>query len=281
MNELQKKQIAAELRLYCERHGSQNKAARTLKGVSSATISQALNGNWELIKAEMWRSIAAQIGVSGDEWVSVDTTTFQDLSNFLGDAQVYSNVFAITAPAGTGKSYALKQYGMANPNAYLLSCNEYWNRKTFMQELLTAMGRDFSGYTVNEMMGEVVANLKKQNSPLIMLDEADKLSDQVMYFFITLYNQLEDHCGIVLCATDHLAKRIKRGIKLNKKGYNEIYSRIGRKFIELVSLGVADIAAICKANGIEDGKVIKEIVSDCEGDLRRVKRKIHGRKRNG
>jgi hypothetical protein len=112
-------------------------------------------------------------------------------------------------------------------------------------------------------------------SPLLILDEADKLSDQVLYFFITLYNQLEDHCGIVLIATDHLQKRINRGLKLNRKGYKEIYSRIGRKFVELHGVGSTDVAQICMANGINDTKQIKEIYNDCEGDLRRVKRKIH------
>ena len=140
------------------------------------------------------------------------------------------------------------------------------------------MGRDYSGYTVNEMMGEVVRALKTQQHPLIIMDEADKLSDQVLYFFITLYNQLEDHCAIVLCATDHLAKRIKRGLKLNKKGYKEIYSRIGRKFIELEGLNTSDITSVCVANGITDKVRIREVIEDSEYDLRRVKRKIQGLK---
>ena len=44
----------------------------------------------------------------------------------------------------------------------------------------------------------------------MVLDEADKLSDQVLYFFISLYNKLEDRVGIILCATDYLEKRIKK-----------------------------------------------------------------------
>jgi hypothetical protein len=112
------------------------------------------------------------------------------------------------------------------------------------------------------------------------MDEADKLSDQVLYFFITLYNQLEGHCGIVLAATPHLEKRIKRGIKLNKKGYTEIFSRLGRKFIELKGVCFSDVKAICQANGVNGATGIKEIWDDCEGDLRRVKRKIHAWKKS-
>lgn len=278
MTTLNKEQIKSKLAEYCARYESQNKAANSLKGVSSATISQVLNDNWSLISDEMWRKIGSQIGYTSDEWVIVETRDFRLLNGLLADAQNNSNVFAVTGSAGTGKTLTLRNFAEANKRVFLLSCNEYWNRKMFLQELLTAMGKDYSGYTVGEMMYEAVKGLKMMESPLLILDEADKLSDQVLYFFITLYNQLEDHCGIVLVATSHLEKRIKRGIKLNKKGYTEIYSRIGRKFIELKGVGSSDVRAICSANGIDSPSAIKDIYEDSEGDLRRVKRKIHAKR---
>lgn len=261
--------------MYCERIGSQNKAAHSLKGVSSAVISKVLNSDWDLIADEMWRNIATQISYSPDQWVVVQTRDYQLLNYLLTDAQQHSNVLAVVGEAGTGKTNALKEYSNANKRVFNLSCNEYWNRKMFMQELLSAMGRDYSGYTVGEMMQEIVSKLKVMERPLIILDEADKLSDNVLYFFISLYNKLEDHCGIILCATDHLEKRIKRGLKLNKKGYKEIYSRIGRRFIQLQGVTSRDITEVCIANGIADRASIKEVIDDSEGDLRRVKRKIH------
>ena len=275
MTNLNKEQIKLKLAEYCARFESQNKAANSMKGVSSATISQVLNNNWDLISDEMWRKIAAQIGFSSNDWQVVETRDFRLLTALLTDAQQNSNVFAVTGDAGTGKTKALQTYAEANRRVYFLQCNEFWNRKQFLQELLSTMGKDHSGYTVGEMMGEVVRLLKTQETPLIILDEADKLADNVLYFFITLYNVLEDHAGIVMVATGHLEKRIKRGIKLNKKGYTEIYSRIGRKFIELKGLGSVDVKAICQANGVSENADIKEIWEDCEGDLRRVKRKIH------
>lgn len=278
MTNATKKQITQELERYIARYDSQAQAANTLKGVSSATVSQMVNHNWEKIKDEMFRTVSTQIGYNPNKWEVVETRDFKTVSKLLADAQQYHNVFAITGEAGSGKSVALRNYANNNKRAHLLQCNEYWNRKYFLAELLTSMGRDCSGLTVSEMMQEVVRVLKKQDSPLIIMDEADKLSDQVLYFFITLYNQLEDHCGIVLAATDHLDKRIKKGLRLNKKGYKEIYSRIGRKCIELKGVGITDITQVCAANGIDGRKTIKEIIEDCEGDLRRVKRKIHALK---
>jgi len=277
ITEIEKQQIIEKLQEYCNRYESQNKAAKSLKDVSSATISQALANNWELISDEMWRNLAAQTGYNAAEWVGVETSVYKKIKALLADAQKFSNVFALTAPAGSGKTFTQKEFQENNKRTYLVCCNEFWNRKLFLQDLLSTMGKDSFG-TVGEMMQDVVKSLKKQEKPLLILDEADKLSDQVLYFFITLYNQLEDSCGMILSATDHLDKRIRRGLKLNRKGYNEIYSRIGRRCIDLKSITSSDIASVCIANGVTDKTTIKEIVLDSENDLRRVKRMIHAKK---
>ena len=279
MENLKKQQIANALRTYCDRYASQNKAANSLKNVSAATISQMLNGNWDLIKDEMWRNVAAQIGYKDDKWEAVETGNYTRMITLLSDVKEHSLVMGICGDAGSGKTFACKQYAASTKGVYLLCCNEYWNRKLFLTTLLTALGRDYTGFTVGEMMEEAVHSLKSQDCPLIILDEADKLSDQVLYFFITLYNQLEDECGIVLCATSHLEKRILRGIKLNKKGYNEIWSRLGRKCVQLKGVSAADVAVICSVNGITDNKAVEAVIADCESDLRRVKRRIHAENR--
>ena len=133
----------------------------------------------------------------------------------------------------------------------------------------------------SEMMDDIVDTLKRKDAPLIVLDEADKLTDQVLYFFISLYNQLEGHCGIILTATSFLKKRIERGVRLNRKGYAEIYSRIGRKFVALPLLNSEDIAAVCVANGVSDAKSINSIIDEAEGDLRRVKRSVWAKQKGG
>ena len=62
---------------------------------------------------------------------------------------------------------------------------------------------------------------------------------------------------------------------MNKKGYSEIWSRIGRKCVELKGINASDIVSICEANGVIERKALDAIIEDSESDLRRVKRKIH------
>lgn len=275
MEEIKKQQITLALKRYCDRYESQKRAANSLKDVSAATVSQMLNGNWSQISDEMWRAVAAQTGVKDTNWEAVETTTYKRMTKILSDCQTGALVMGVTGDAGTGKTYAVKRYAESHRQVYVLCCNEYWNRKLFLSELLQMMGRDSSGYTVGEMMAVVVRGLKMQESPLIVLDEADKLSDQVLYFFISLYNNLEDECGIVLCATSHLEKRLRRGMKLNKKGYAEIWSRLGKKCVPLRGVTARDITAICEANGVTDSHDIDDVIEDSEQDLRRVKRKLY------
>lgn len=277
----EKQRISERLREYCQQKGSQNKAANSLNGVSSATVSKILSGDWDTISDEMWRSISSQVGNETKGWQIAETRAYRRMAFLLNNAKNDSLVMAITGDAGCGKTEAIKNYTAGNRNVYHLCCSEYWNRRTFMGKLLQCMGVDCTGCTVSDMMDDIIDTLKRKDSPLVILDEADKLTDQVLYFFISLYNQLEDHCGIILCATNYLEKRIKKGLRTKRKGYEEIYSRMGRKFVALQVINGEDIAAVCVANGIKDTKKINQIIEDCECDLRRVKRAVWAMQKGG
>ncbi|GET46471.1 AAA family ATPase [Capnocytophaga felis] len=275
MTTQEKQQIANELKVFCDRKGSQRKGANSLKGVSEATVTHILTNKWDKIADRMWRGVKAQLEISRRDWVCVETSIYQTLTELIEDAQDNSQVHAIVASAGTGKTQTMKLYTENHPNAFMVQCNEFWNKKAFMAELLSAMGRKSGGMTIHEMVYEAVKYLKSIENPVILLDEFDKVNDQILYFFITFYNLLEDDCAIILCATEFLQKRIERGEKLNKKGYREIYSRLGRKFVDLGDITQQDCILICANNGITDKQDIKSVWQECNGDLRRVKKKIH------
>lgn len=272
---MKKEEIVAQLRSYVERKGSQKKAANSLDGVSSATINKMLNGtDWETISEEMWRSVAQQTRTKSEGWQLADTSVHREMTMLLSRAQEDALVAGVIGAAGSGKTETCREYADEHRNVYHITCGEHWNRRTFVSKVLKSMGANVAGYTINDMMEEVVDALSRADNPLLILDEADKLSDQVLYFFITLYNQLEGRCGIVLCGTQYLKARIARGVRLGKKGFEEILSRLGRRFFELAEIGEEDIALVCVANGIESDAKIRKITKESESDLRRVKRSV-------
>lgn len=272
---MKKEEIVAQLRSYVARKGSQKKAANSLDGVSSATINKMLNGtDWESISEEMWRSVAQQTRTKSEGWQLADTSVHREMTMLLTRAQQDALVAGVIGAAGSGKTETCREYADEHRNVYHITCGEHWNRRTFVSKVLKSMGANVAGYTINDMMEEVVDALSRADNPLLILDEADKLSDQVLYFFITLYNQLEGRCGIVLCGTQYLKARIARGVRLGKKGFEEILSRLGRRFFELAEIGEEDVALVCVANGIESDVKIRKITKESESDLRRVKRSV-------
>lgn len=212
-------------------------------------------------------------------WHFVETIASRTLDAYFDDAKMYGNVFAITGAAGCGKTFAARKFAATETSVIHVECAEHWNRKIFLRKILAAMHKEQHGYHVGDLLDEIVSHLLVMEEPLLILDEADKLSDQVLYFFITLYNLLRGKCGIVMMATNHLVQRVERGRRLNRKGYTEIYSRLGRRFVQLPSLRKQEIITICEANGIQDKLAATEIYNECDGDMRRLEREVHKRKR--
>ncbi|MFN4248948.1 MAG: ATP-binding protein [Flavipsychrobacter sp.] len=280
MQQERKKQIADALQKYCEQAGSQNRAANTLKNVSAATITQVLGSNWDNISDGMWNRIAKQIGAYDDWTFCADTHTARRFGFYYNDAQHHATVHAIIEREGGGKSESAKRYCEENANGWRIKCAEYMNRKTFLATILQTMGKDASG-SAFEMMEAILAYINELDEPLLVFDEMDKLSDPVFRFFITFYNELEGKSGIVMLGTDHLRKRIEKGMRLNKMGYKEFFSRIGRRFVTINLTDAekaADAADIVRANGITNDIDVTRIVNGCDLDIRRLKKLVHATK---
>lgn len=283
MEQKEKVQIKAALAAYMAKYPSRNKAAQSLKGVSAPTISSIMNDNWANISDDMWRNIAAQVctGVSG-EWQIVATAANQEMNYVLDDALRWRNVTWVVGDAGCGKTTAARQYEAEHGEAFYILCSEDMRRGDFIRDIASRIGLRTDGYTLRDNLDAIISALVQMQHPLLIFDEADKLSERVFHYFIDLYNRLEERCGIVFFSTAYIKRRIKMGLRYDKKGYNEIDSRIGRKFFEVEPTGPNDVYAVCAANGLNDKAVISGIireVEECDFDLRRVKKAIHKAKR--
>lgn len=279
----QKNEIRDLLQEYVGRFPSQNRAANSLTGVSAGTLSTILNGRYETISDEMFIKIRAQIAPKkADDWSLCETMLYKELSTLLADAQQYQNVAWAVSPAGSGKSTTASDYAAKHENAFLVSCSEDMKRGDFIRELARVIGVNVADMSLRAALEKVTKYLLSLDNPLLIFDEGDKLPDVVFYYFITIYNRLEGHCGIIFISTNYIKRRIEVGLSYNKKGYDEIHSRICRKFIELTPASGFEVAAVARANGIDDEKTIKAVVKDaatCNFDMRRVRREIHKQKR--
>jgi hypothetical protein len=278
MDEKKKTDLRNRLARYCQRYASNNMAAASLKDISAATISNILNGKWDnIVGDKMWQRLEAQL-VRHEGWQIFSTNAYRDMTLYLGYAQEHSCVMWIAAPAGIGKSTAAASYAALNRNVFCLTCAPDMTRSDFVHELAGKVGVRTNGMSIREAFNEILRHLVTLERPLLIFDEADKLADSVMYYFIAIYNALEDRCGIVFLSTAAIKKRITRGVLKDKKGYDEIESRICRRYIDLTPVSAGEIEQICLVNGLQDGAAIARVKADVKAfgnDLRRVKQSVN------
>lgn len=273
----QKEAIRARLDAYVKRYPSQNKAVNSLKGTSTGTVSSILNGKWDMISDDMWLKLQAQLS-SSEGWRLYDTAAFQSLMLYMDDAKSDSSVAWITGPAGIGKSTAAQAFESRNRNVYLLTCSEDMTKADFIRELASKIGVRASGLTIRETLYAIIRELVKKEEPLLIFDEGDKLTDSVLYYYVSLYNALEDKCGMIFLSTNYMTRRMLHGVEKGKKGYDELESRICRRFVSLDLVSGDEVENICIANGLTDSAAIRTVraeAQECGNDLRRVKKSVH------
>src|SRR5699024_5808499 len=112
-------------------------------------------------------------------------------------AQDQSMAICIADHAGKGKTNGYKYYNRMAKNVIHLECKRSWSKKSFVRQLLIAMGAVSDG-TTEEMLNRFNNEIKKLHKPLLIFDQADKLKDPQLDLFMEFYNDHEGHLGIIL-----------------------------------------------------------------------------------
>lgn len=275
--------------------GSYSKVANKID-IATATITNNMKNEhrWELVSEAMWIRAANSLGYTFEKnaWAIVDTTNSRLMESALNLAKSDSMFLAISEKAGSGKSAGIKKFKLEDRSndVFVITCQE-WTKKQFMINVAQFLGISLKTSDTLGIGNQVIEFMKERaavGKPLLILDEADKLRPSAIRYLIHFYNSLEDECGLVICGTDNLEKEIKRGVQKATKGYDEIDSRLGRKFIHLVGITYEDCVNICTSNGITEPSIIAKIWDESEAkdrlisgkyvkvvsDLRRLKRTI-------
>lgn len=224
MSELTKKEkdaISESLKAYVAKYPSQTKAAGSLKNTSVGTVSNILNGLYEKISDDMFRNIASQVGAVNTGWQIVETGAYQEITEVLSDAQCWRNVTWIVGEAGCGKSTTARVYLQEHKEVFYILCSEDMKKGDFVREIARMVGIRTEGFNIREVWGLILDDIIQMDAPLLVFDEADKLTEPVFHYFISLYNKLEEKCGVVFLSTDYITKRVLNGLRYKKPGYKE------------------------------------------------------------
>lgn len=274
-----KDQIREQLIEYRNRFSSVEICANTLKQVSPTTIRNIIGRNFTNISDAMWRNVRSQVGGSGKvEWVCVNTTAVEDLKFIMQETQEEQSFIWAVSPAGSGKSVAAALYQQEHKNVFHAQCDADMSKSDFAIELARAVGlRVNTQKKARRVIMEVCDYLAELEDPLLIFDEGDKLKDDIIAYFITIYNKLHEFAGVLFLSTDYIAKRMEEGLKYNKSGYQELWSRLGRRFYVADNNTMNDVQFVCIENGITADKDLQTVKNDAiaaDLDFRRVQRKV-------
>ena len=240
--------------------------------LSEATISQLRGGTYLAEGDDVYGTIALALGYDfddGDWQIATDITDFRIVYQTLDDAKSKSMFIGISDKAGIGKTTGadcfLGQYRRSG--AFKLNCKE-WGARTFLEKMAQEMGADIprgyvTSFSIMDSISETIKRMAKTR-PLIILDQANSLKPAAIRSIIHLFNENEGILGMVIIGTENLEYEIKRGVRLNKPGYDEVDSRFGRKYVHLVGATLSDTRKICEVNGFSDRELQKEIFEECE-----------------
>lgn len=256
MTTTQHHQLAELVGETIEQLGSQGRAAVRL-GINSSYVSHIVNGKFAEVSDAVWRRIATALSYRKRNWVTVSTFNTRAVEQALNDAKQRSLMIAISHPAGGGKTSGAELYARQHrrEQVYLVKCRE-WRRRQFLMEVCQILGiqTNKKKATYDDLIVLVTEFFldRADHRPLLIIDEADKLLSESLRCLIPLYNETEGELGIVLLGTENLKRQITNGVQYDKKGYDEIESRIGRHYVELYGASKKDFQAICNANEVTD-----------------------------
>lgn len=244
-------------------------------GVSEAAISLIAKNQYHTQGEDMWRKVAAGIGWRKKGWVTVETTNHKIAMGALTDAKAESMFLAISYCAGSGKTTAIRSFIEQDKtaNTFTMECWETWGQREFLIRLRLALGLAVVNSVVSttDMLQQIIYFLQNRpGKPILIIDQANSSIAKICRFFIPIYNALEDKVSVVLAGTDNLEKEIKNGVRYDKKGYDEIDSRLGRNFVHMVGNTKADVKKICAANGITDAGVQTIVWNECGPTLKTI-----------
>lgn len=189
-------------------------------------------------------------------------TSYKQVKTAFVAARNKRKWICISSRSGSGKTQSLidlyNTYG--DGSIVYLKCRK-WSSRKFLVKLAQAMGEKVDRYMDNDALLDTIAahmNRMAERKPIILLDDAGKLTHSAMGMLIPIYDDTIGRMGCIVAGTETLERNIKRWVG-RIEGYDEIDGRFSRNYISLLGATKKDVIAICMANGVEDRETAEEI----------------------
>jgi DNA transposition AAA+ family ATPase len=251
----EKNEIKIAITDYCEIKAISRNELAVQVGVSSATLSNMLNDKWESIDDKMWLKVWNHVK---DSIVPnlFNTADFQAVTALCDNVKTNNYMAGLIADYGMGKTTALKAFSRKE-NVFYIYYDFNMKPKHFFYELGKMLGFDYDA-NVYDQVKRCCDTLNSLINPLIIIDEASKLTDSMLMTLHVLRDKTKHNCGILLSGMPYFKSNLIKKANKQKTGISEFLSRI-MIWHELEGLRNSEIEFICGSHGITDKKEIQRL----------------------
>lgn len=250
---MDKSEIKNAIGKYCGEKGISRKELSTRIGVSNATLSNIENDKWDNIDDKMWTKIWNYIRPMNIPKL-YNTSDYETANALCASAQDHNMMVGLVADTGMGKTTALLDYARRE-NVFYIYYDANMRPNHFYHELGKQLGYDYDA-TMYNMVNRACDVLNSLHKPLIIIDEAGKLTDPMLLSLHTLRDKTIQNCGIVLGGMPYFKNNLIKKTNKQKVGISEFLRRV-QVWNELQGLSKVEIEYICEANGITEPAELK------------------------
>ena len=273
-----KKQIVAAIEANRSMYASDAKFAIAL-GINAAQFSTIRKGKLDRVLSDTnWISIARRLDVqlgARQEWKTAKTPVYMYIYNQLKECQDNSQSGLLCDRADVGKTYTARCYVKENRNAVYIDCSQVKSKQKLIRQIAREYGINHTGRYA-DVYEDLVYYLRTLENPLVILDEAGDLDYAAFLELKALWNATEFACGWYMMGADGLKQKIETNMGRKKVGYEELFSRFGKRFLKITPDGKeawddfarAQVSLIARANCPDVD--IKRIYHNTGGSLRRI-----------
>lgn len=224
-------------------------------GISHAVLTYVTQEQWESVSEEMLYKIINSLKVDNNVYKLVNTCNLTSVIEVCHSAKQNHHMYGLIGSTGSGKTTALKRFYKSNKNVFYVESKHTMNRKQFFAAILKELGISFIG-TVYDMVTRIEEEFNMLENSLLIIDEAGKLSHNLILDLHDLRNSTMNSLGIVLAGCEYFKDNLEKGVQKDKQGIPEFYSRI----ITWQMLGTPskkEVEAIMQANEIDTSQIDK------------------------
>jgi len=254
----EKEQIALAVERFQQDKGVSNAELAKRSGINPAMVTHVKNrkfddySNGTAIPLSVFSALAKVVGLGVEV---VETEGYRAMIAHLITLKEWSYAGVIDGSTGTGKTFAINDFQRQFPNAtFKITAAADFTPKRFMQELGGLLGLNIYD-TQYDLRGHIQKALSGMVKPIIIIDEAENLTDHNYSSIKAIYDAMEERCGIVLVGANNYWSNLQakaRRNRLRAHCFPQIVSRFRAHVLHVPTMSVKDVTVAANRFGIVD-----------------------------